>query len=458
MELLLLIAAMLFYGMGYSQVQNEGTIRLHPETQIGFFGDVTNNGTFDCDSGRVVFSGNQPQLVNGSNLITIGVLSMEKSASALDLDIEIAVSDSVVFTTGEIRTDLVDSQTVFLHFLDDAVATGASNSSFVNGVVRKTGNDGFEFPVGNNGFFRPISMGAPSLTSDHFSAYYRGVSPNPLFSINSLDGVLDHVSDCEYWGLHRTNGTSDVDVTLSWAANSCGVDALCDLQIAGWRNNQWETLGNGGTTGTVISGTLITGTGCSTPEVSTHYGEFTLASLTAQNPLPVELIGFTAMLEDDDVRLTWSTHTEFNSDHFALFRSDDLENWEYITNVDAAGYSTVPLSYNYSDEVPFRGVRYYLLKAVDLDGTVSAQMIDKVTRGFSSEYSFYPNPTSDILVVTANNKISELEIFDAMGRNCTEMVEVMQKGESILHVNLQGLSTGIYTVRIDNVSQKIEKR
>ncbi|XOV68903.1 MAG: T9SS type A sorting domain-containing protein [Fluviicola sp.] len=453
------LSIVLFFSWScHAQVQIEGTVQLHADAKVGFFGDITNNGAFEGDSGEVVFSGSQLQLINGSAPMSIGKLYLEKSNGALSLETEVKVYDSAIFANGVVQTDLADSQTVFLHLTDNAVVTGASDASFVNGMVRKTGDEAFIFPTGNNGRYRPISISAPSLATDHFSAYYLEASPNALYPRDSLDSILHHVSDCEYWGVYRTNGSSDVSVTLSWDDNSCGVDALCDLAVARWGTNQWESLGNGGTTGTNGSGTLVTGANCSIPSVSNRFGEFTLGSKTSQNPLPVELIDFVATLNDKSVVLAWNTNTEFDSDYFRLHRSDDLEEWEFVANVNAAGYSNVPLSYEYEDIAQTRGLRYYLLEAVDMDGTISASKIEKVNREHTTDYLVYPNPSKGVLFISGDMKSQKVELFDAMGRNCTEMIVFQHKGVTSVQLDLDSLVNGIYTLRIGGFVEKIEKR
>ena len=56
--------------------------------------------------------------------------------------------------------------------------------------------------------------------------------------------------------------------------------------------------------------------------------------------LPVELLSFTATPYDREVILDWETATEKDVDYFILEPSDDAQNWEEITQVDAVGNST----------------------------------------------------------------------------------------------------------------------
>ncbi len=115
---------------------------------------------------------------------------------------------------------------------------------------------------------------------------------------------------CEYWTLDRIAGTSNVTVNLSWNTQSCGVTNLSDLRIVNWNGTQWKDKGNGGTTGTVAAGTIITTTSVSV------FGPFSLASMTKENPLPIDLIHFNGECENNNTILNWETGSELNNNFF----------------------------------------------------------------------------------------------------------------------------------------------
>ncbi|MBU0763756.1 MAG: hypothetical protein KJ607_02860, partial [Bacteroidetes bacterium] len=129
----------------------------------------------------------------------------------------------------------------------------ASDSSFIAGPVKKTGNEAFTFPTGDGTEYRPISISAPQNTDDAFVAEFHYTPQNMG---TELDDSLAWISDCEYWTLERTAGTSDVHVTLSWDENSCGIDDPANLRVAGRDGSLWNSLGNAGTTGDQQKGTI----------------------------------------------------------------------------------------------------------------------------------------------------------------------------------------------------------
>lgn len=86
------------------------------------------------------------------------------------------------------------------------------------------------------------------------------------------------------------------------------------------------------------------------------------------SPLPVELISFTANLNNNVNLIEWSTASENNSDRFELEQSENGNNWKLITSIPAAGNSTQLTHYVYSECFPLPIINYYRLVQYDIDG------------------------------------------------------------------------------------------
>ena len=89
------------------------------------------------------------------------------------------------------------------------------------------------------------------------------------------------------------------------------------------------------------------------------------------NVLPVELIGYTAEVADEDVRLRWATATESGSSHYQLERSANGTEWEYRTTIAAAGESLHRVDYAQMDQDVPPGTWFYRLTQFDQDGTAN---------------------------------------------------------------------------------------
>ncbi len=101
------------------------------------------------------------------------------------------------------------------------------------------------------------------------------------------------------------------------------------------------------------------------------------------SPLPVELLAFGWDVVGKTIALKWTTGSETGSSHFILRRSADLVEWKQIGIIGASGYSQGLREYSMTDQVPMRGVNYYRLIEVDLDGASSSY--DVIAVYFDSE-------------------------------------------------------------------------
>ena len=90
--------------------------------------------------------------------------------------------------------------------------------------------------------------------------------------------------------------------------------------------------------------------------------------MTQAKILPVELISFTARLEDNTNIIEWNTASEYNSERFDLEQSNDGTNWNLIKSLPAAGYSINLIHYIYTEYFPLSIINYYRLIQYDFDG------------------------------------------------------------------------------------------
>lgn len=139
---------------------------------------------------------------------------------------------------------------------------------------------------------------------------------------------------------------------------------------------------------------------CANP---TLYGPVTLGSagVVSGNALPVVLVGFAAILNNDKtIMLQWNTQMEVNSSRFVIERSADGENWEEAGTVSARGNSAVVTDYSFTDEHPLTGTNFYRLKMVDLDNSFGYTEVKVIRTGVISGVSFFPNPARDYVNIS----------------------------------------------------------
>lgn len=427
-------------------INNGGKLDLTNSPNYGIIhikGNYTNNGVetdFKQTNSIVHFDGTANQTINANAFTEIfSNIVVNKSAGTLNLNTPVDIENSVTYTSGIMYT----SATNLINFYDNATATGMSNISFTDGPVRKTGDDGFTFPVGDGTNYQPASIGAPGNTSHHFTAQYFQLNPHPTYDENLKDPTLDHISNCEYWIIDRTNGSSNVTVTLSWDNNSCGVTNLSDLKVARWNNSMWKDHGNGGTTGTLAAGTIITS------GVVTSFSPFTLASSTSENPLPVELISFEGNCNNGQILLTWSTASETNNDHFNIEGSADGLQYQTMETVPGAGNSNTLMQYNLPlNNNPFR-YPYFRLTQVDFNGNVTSYnpVYIECNAVNTMLTCFYQNTQVQLNLPNGVSNNIGYQLMD-MGGKILETHPVAGSGNQVYLTLPQALSTGIYIVQL----------
>ena len=177
------------------------------------------------------------------------------TAPQVTLEGPVEVNGTLTLTDGLVRTTAAN----LLVIVNGATVTGSSDNSYIDGPVKKTGNTSFEFPVGNGGNYQPVGISAPAAITDEFTAQYFYSNPHPTYNNTLREVTLNNISECEYWILTRDAGSSNVNVTASFDTNSCCISDLDTMRIAVWEGTQWIDHGNGGTTGTVSSGTITSG-------------------------------------------------------------------------------------------------------------------------------------------------------------------------------------------------------
>jgi hypothetical protein len=420
-------------------ISSGATLTVTGSPIIYVYRNWTNNGTFVPATGTVDFvSCSSPAVISSTGAETFYNLMINTSYGVTMSTGTQQVSKLMTLVSG------IVTQNATLTFLNGSAVSGASDASHVNGIVTKVGTGAFIFPVGDNTYYRPISMSAPSSATDAFTAQYINTNPAPAYPQTSRDITLNQISTHEYWMLNRTNGASNVSVTLSWNANSGSITSMGALHVTGWSTAQtkYKDLGNGATTGNTGGGTVTSGGAVTT------FGAFTLASLTVNNVLPVQLLYFQAnKISSTQVNIDWATANEQNSSYFTVERSGDAQHFEPVQTLAAAGNSSLPLTYTTNDSHPLKGISYYRLKMTDLDGTTIYSEVRMVTIGSVSELTMYPNPTTDRVYLGLNdNHVLKVTLFDNTGR---QMLTKLRPTDAILPLDVSHLAAGMYLIVID---------
>ncbi len=102
--------------------------------------------------------------------------------------------------------------------------------------------------------------------------------------------------------------------------------------------------------------------------LNNKYSHVEFVTIYDPQPLPVEMLEFSASLQDKGTMVEWSTASENNSLKFDLYRSSDGSTWGLLDEIPAAGFSNSEVPYRYFDEDMLSGYSYYKLIQIDIDG------------------------------------------------------------------------------------------
>lgn len=211
-----------------------------------------------------------------------------------------------------------------------------------------------------------------------------------------------------YWVVNNY-GTNPVFNTL----NAIRFDEYDDIPSgsnpAQFKLYKRGSFADGNTWGSYIDeGDVInTGTnGSVTFSSGNNIGSFSQFVVTNEAALPVNWLSFQAALADDArVRLFWTVQLGPGADQFIVEKSADGIHYQRIGDVNIVGQSGVQ-SYEWFDPNPHRGVNYYRLQQVDLDGAAQYSVVRTVVwQALPDYWSVYPNPVraAEYLFIAAHD-------------------------------------------------------
>ena len=364
-------------------------------------------------------------------------------AAAFSLEQNITIAHQVDFTKGVVTT-LQSSPDAMMNMVimeNGASWVNASDNSFVDGFVRKIGNSSFTFPIGNGGFYRYASISAPTASTDHFSARYLYLNPDVSgYNRTQKESSITYISNKEYWIVNRTNGTSAIQLTLSWDITKTSAPITSDLSrllIVRWDGVKWINEGNTATTGNATVGSITANV--------TGFGVFTLAT---SNHIPVAVDDYLTVIENNGLSsgnvLTNDTDVD----------NDPLTVTQYIINgiTYPAGTSTVipgtgtikinaDGSYTFTPAIHYKGTVPTVIYTVsDGIGTATGNLFITVT------------PADNSIVVTANPVTTQINLPVNGAVTATDAdgdVMTFTKGSNPAHGTVVVNSDGTYTYTPD---------
>ncbi|OFY87957.1 MAG: hypothetical protein A3F72_09360 [Bacteroidetes bacterium RIFCSPLOWO2_12_FULL_35_15] len=437
----------------------------------------TNNGAFIPHSDTVSFTGSGAQTMGGSTATTFYNLTINKSSSS---EVTFANAGTVTNLMSLSGGYIVTNPVKLLIMADQSSVTpaGGQSGSFVRGPVKKIGREGvagsysFLFPIGKNSIWARLNSlhwSGTTATTDAFTCEYFDAG----YGNYAVNAPLNHVSIIEYWDLAKNSG----DATLNKKVRLYSEDKTrsvitafnnVDLTVAHWNGTKWDDIDN--PTSNNNSGNTAPA-GWITSSANNSFSPFTFGSRSSLNPLPIELLSFTAKPNGSQVDLFWTTSSELNNDYFNVERSIDATTFESIATVQGAGNSNQTLNYSAIDNNPKMGLSYYRLKQVDYDGNYTYSQIVPITiQDFASseiqkegiaKLVVYPNPTTGIINVSFDNLKEDnyqISILDMLGNMIQSSLKTLNEGNVVLQFDLQDLPQGVYILVLQTSTKRYSQK
>jgi hypothetical protein len=406
---------------------------------ISLSGYLVVDGTLSATGKTISFVGPSPSVISGSGSIVLGDLVQNKDNSYTRLESPVTINGNLTLTNGVIYT----SPSSMLTISNNATSGSGNKLSYVDGPMKKVGDEAFVFPLGNNGVWARCGISAPTLASDEFVAQYFSNPYSNTDSILASSPVMVNVSKVEYWTCERSGGSSNVSVTLYWEDNvRSDFSDYTSLVVASWDGSRWDNAGT--------SAIVPLSQGSITSEVQSSFNQFTFGSVSNTNPMPIGLTNFTAVLSVQQiVDLNWQTATETNNRDFTVQKSADGMNYETVAVVEGAGTSLVTHSYHVSDAEPFDGVTYYRIRQTDNDGKSTYSSVRVIQfENNRSDVQLYPNPSNGESITVGlpgSGKIQRVAIYNSMGQQVYQS-ELAGPDNASMLVETNQLPRGVYTV------------
>ena len=443
---------------------------------LSLYGTISGSGSlYGSSSSNVSFNGAAGGTVGtvkftaGNEVLNNMIVQRSGASPMVDLGTDVNVNGILTLSSGIVNTG-ANKVNVANTSAGAIISSGGNTNytvSWINGNLRRhftSGSSGtFDFPVGNSSrgnLAQVISNGLTGMS--YFDSYFQPIATggaNNNSNMNAwetgLPGTPYHTF---YTGMNaggtwviepnaQPTGLTTYDIQLYFNGftgltdNKFGVlkrpvssVTYADFKPAGGTIN----VGNG--LGRLISDGYPLRTGLKT------FAEFGIGQ--SGIGLPIELTNFTGKNIGDYNHLMWSTASEINSDHFEVEHSLDAKEFEKITEVKAAGNSTVTLNYSTDHIAPPPTINYYRLKIMNLDQSFKYSNVIAIdnSKG-SSAILVYPNPSADdwnFQFNTQENKNIHIQLTDELGRIILNKDLSLKEGMNNYMLDGNNLSSGSY--------------
>jgi hypothetical protein len=164
--------------------------------------------------------------------------------------------------------------------------------------------------------------------------------------------------------------------------------------------------------------------------------------------LPITLIAFTGIKNNEGNLLSWTTASEQGNKYFEIERSTNGISFEKAGVVRGNGTTSSIHNYIFLDKNPSSQKSYYRLKQVDLDGKFEYSKIISVNNQPGQSYHVLQNPVKERLIISTPSRFPDkttVQLLDISGRI---MPFSFQQTGNRISGTLNGIHAGLYIVKV----------
>ena len=423
-------------------IGNETTLSLG-QSILYLPGNWKNSGILKADFGTVIFNGgNGNQTIESTNEEIFSFIIVNKMSGDLQLLNDIKINGDLDIINGDLDGN---NNTVTLD--------GGLNGRAGGPIIETPGNT---FKGGIITTLIPF-LNAP----DSFSTMGLAITSEKDLGSTLIERGHEILTDGDTTSILRfyniaPSNNSDLNATLVFSYDESELNGLAEKDLSLYlipdSDPGWIKLGG------------IVDTQANTVTAS-GIAQFNLITLAANSKLvPVELMKFTAISENNSIKLKWQTATELNNKGFEVERKNEgtedknQENpvWTRIGFVEGSGSTTERQLYSFIDKNPTGGSNFiYRLKQIDFDGSYKYSdeiEVNIIPDNFllSQNYPNPFNPSTTIKYSLKEESRVQIKVYNSIGQEVTTLInETNPAGYYSIIFNAKGLPSGIYFYRIE---------
>ena len=446
------------------------SVLMKANNNLTLLGSLTNDGALNMEANTRVIFGTAAHTIGGTTATSFVNLTIN-SGTNIAVNESIAVTNQLALTNGY----LVPAADKLISLANGATVTGASNSAYVRGPVKKIGTNGnanyaFDFPIGklNSAVYDPVRITFPnSSATEEVSVSYH----ESAFSTNLKNSNVRDVAS-EYW----------IITPSALVANASGLHVKLHYKSAGGNyftnatnvsyykvghfsttTNTWEVaVGLDAAQNSADAGSTLS-EGFATANGVTNFSRFTMLEILA-SVLPVHLTQFNARpIPGNRVQLSWTTAQEQQNKGFRIERGTlssqgKFNRVGYVYSQGVNGFSSASRNYNFTESIP-QGEKYayYRIVQEDLDGRLNFSDIKLVKFNTSSTIQIGLEPTEGRITIYRDPGVRKMDylVTDQLGR-------IIKQGSGIVdqRVTLYLQGNGFYNLhlKIPETGEQLIKR